>query len=287
MQHTESVPVTPETPGFARFLESYGYLAFKYLVYAALFANVFLFLREEWLASNHLFAEGVPLARLIESFAASIDTAAWVLLLALFELETHQLPDDRLTPRVTRTLSLLRFFCYAIIGYAFVGYLSKALALIGSPATFADACSVADGTRSLMTKLDKFTRLDATNCASVAVPWVLSQASVVVDEPVFFEALRLAWTDVINSGSWLLVVALFESEVRLQRLGRLSSLSYRALSGSKLVLYAVLFGCALYWGIDGDFLDFWDASLWLLAFFIIELNVFQWRSETSFAPAAP
>jgi hypothetical protein len=29
----------------------------------------------------------------------------------------------------------------------------------------------------------------------------------------------------------------------------------------------------------GDFVDFWDAFLWLLAFFFIEMNVVEWRQD--------
>ena len=32
-------------------------------------------------------------------------------------------------------------------------------------------------------------------------------------------------------------------------------------------------------GFKGDFLDFWDAALWLFAFVFIELNVFEWQQE--------
>jgi hypothetical protein len=49
----------------------------------------------------------------------------------------------------------------------------------------------------------------------------------------------------------------------------------------KLALYGVLFVAAAYWGVAGDFLDFWDAALWLFAFIFIELNVFEWQYETS------
>ena len=41
----------------------------------------------------------------------------------------------------------------------------------------------------------------------------------------------------------------------------------------KLGLYSILFVAALYWGSEGDFLDFWDAFLWLVAFFFIESNL--------------
>jgi hypothetical protein len=48
----------------------------------------------------------------------------------------------------------------------------------------------------------------------------------------------------------------------------------------KGILYAILLFCAIYWGVEGSFLDFWEAFLWLLAFIFIELNIFQWNSET-------
>jgi hypothetical protein len=47
--------------------------------------------------------------------------------------------------------------------------------------------------------------------------------------------------------------------------------------GTKVLLYAVLLGCAIYWWLEGDFLDFWDAFLWLVAFVFIELNLFEWH----------
>ena len=67
-----------------------------------------------------------------------------------------------------------------------------------------------------------------------------------------------------------------------------SVLSYRgentSVGGSifpvKLLLYFILFAAAVYWGFEGDFLDFWDAILWLFAFFVIERNVVSWREES-------
>ena len=51
-------------------------------------------------------------------------------------------------------------------------------------------------------------------------------------------------------------------------------------NSAKFVLYTTLFLAAIYWGIKGDFVDFWDAFLWLVAFIFIELNVFDWRQES-------
>jgi len=76
---------------------------FKYSVYALLMLNVYLFFAEEWAASAHRFVDGVALADVIEGFAASIDTAAWVVLLLMFELETYVLNDEQFTRRTTCT----------------------------------------------------------------------------------------------------------------------------------------------------------------------------------------
>ena len=53
----------------------------------------------------------------------------------------------------------------------------------------------------------------------------------------------------------------------------------RPLNGIKVVLYLTLAVAAVYWGFEGEFLDFWDAALWLFAFVFIELNVFEWQRD--------
>ena len=63
---------------------------------------------------------------LFRGFAATIDTAAWVLLLLLFELETSVLSDDTLRKTKVKVAFIsLRVFSYGFIGYAFYGYFSQ------------------------------------------------------------------------------------------------------------------------------------------------------------------
>ena len=109
----------------------------------------------------------------------------------------------------------------------------------------------------------------------------------IVAEPDALRGARyLAWTDVINSITWILVVIVLEIEVRLQLRGNLSAQLITSTRNVKFVLYAILFACAAYWGYAGSFLDFWDAFLWLFAFIFIELNVFEWNRETTAKAAA-
>ena len=104
--------------------------------------------------------------------------------------------------------------------------------------------------------------------------------AAVVDQSGLTEITRLAWVDVINSGVWLLVVLVLEIDVRLQERDMLEGRFLAISNASKFLLYATLLLAALYWSIKGDFVDSWDAWLWLVAFVFIELNVFDWRQES-------
>jgi hypothetical protein len=258
---------------------------FKYLVYAALTVNILIFFNEEWAASAHRFADGVGLSEIVEAFAASIDTAAWVILLLMFELETYVLEDDHFTRPVTWTLHGLRAFCYVFIIYAFYGYVAKLVFLSGSGpiAGVTDLCALVDGTWSYAADLDEYAVLTAANCAEFSSATEFLQfpgLSAVVDQGGLTEIMRLAWVDVINAGVWLLIVVVLEADVRLQERNKLEGLFLRISNASKFVLYGLLLGAAIYWTVKGDFVDSWDAYLWLIAFVFIEMNVFDWRQES-------
>jgi hypothetical protein len=258
---------------------------FKYSVYGLLTLNVYLFFAEEWAASAHRFADGVALQEVIEGFAASIDTAAWVVLLLMFELETYVLDDEQFTKRTTWTLHGLRAFCYAFIIYAFYGYLSKLLFLFGATPLpdVTDLCMLADGQWAYAVDFDEYEMLTAANCVSMSAANAFHQypgMAAVVDASGLTDIIRLAWVDVINSGVWLLVVMILEMDVRLQEANELEGRILHFSNVSKFILYSLLLLAAIYWGIKGDFVDFWDAFLWLVAFVFIELNVFEWRQES-------
>lgn len=260
------------------------YRFFKYGVYALLTLNVYLFFAEEWAAAAYRFVDGVALEDVIEGFPASIDTAAWVVLLLMFELETFILDDEQFTRRTTWTLHGLRVVCYAFIVYAFYGYLSKLVFLYDAMPLpgVTDLCALVNGKWAYAVDFDEYEILTAANCATMSGATVFHQyagIAAVVDTGGLNEIIRLAWVDVINSGVWLLVVLILEMDVRLQEANRLEGPVLRFSRASKFVLYSLLLLAAIYWGVKGDFVDFWDAFLWLVAFVFIELNVFEWRQE--------
>jgi len=258
---------------------------FKYSVYAALMLNVYLFFAEEWAAAAHRFADGVAMSDIIEGFAASIDTAAWVVLLLMFELETYVLDNEQFTPRTTWTLHGLRAVCYAFIIYSFYGYLMKLIFVQGAVAlpNVSDLCTLVNGQWAYAIDFDEYEILTTANCTTMSSASTFHQyqgITAVVDQRGLIDIIRLAWVDVINSAVWLLVVFVLEIDVRLQEKNKLEGRILRLSNASKYVLYTVLLFAAIYWGVKGDFVDFWDAFLWLVAFVFIELNVFEWRQES-------
>ena len=136
----------------------------KYLVYALLSFNVYLFLQEELGALEHTFVDGIEPGQIIQVFSATIDTTAWVILLLLFELETSVLEDSRIQGWVRWTLHGVRGLCYVAIVYAFTGYYAELATLYQvQPLDIADACSLVGGEYSLRLDLDVYAPVDATN----------------------------------------------------------------------------------------------------------------------------
>jgi hypothetical protein len=255
----------------------------KYLVYILLSFNVLFFLQEELLALEHTFTDGISAGQIIQSFSATIDTTAWVVLLLLFELETSVLDDSKITGGLKRALHGIRGLCYLVIVYAFSGYWAELVSLYEvALVPGVQACSLLGQDLSLLIDIDEYLVLDGNNCAAMGPElFQFTQLNIVSDGQTLKAVQYLGWVDVINSATWILVCALLEVEVRLQLRGKLTDAIMRASKYFKFVLYGTLFGAAAYWGYAGDFLDFWDASLWLFAFIFIELNVFEWQYETS------
>lgn len=270
-------------------LSAHAFTAVKYLVYLLLSFNVYLFLQEELSALDHTFVDGFELSQVIQVFSATIDTAAWVLLLLLFELETSVLDDRRIHGPVKWSLHGIRLLCYVAVFYAFTGYYAELGMLYDAVVVNNfDACASLGQNLSLLVDLDEYVPLDAQQCSGVGSEvYRLEGFGIVAQPEVMDAARRLAWTDVINSAAWLLVVIVLEVEVRLQLRGNLSDAVMKGTRWFKLAVYSTLFLAAAYWGVAGDFLDFWDASLWLFAFIFIELNVFEWQAETSQSEPAP
>jgi len=256
--------------------------AFKYSVYLFILGNVYVFFSQEVVASARTFSKGMSLSELGQAFAATIDTASWLILLVLFELETSVIPHARIKGRLKWFLHGLRGVCYVGIVYSCWGYMAKVAMISGfDPVSIADLCSLVGQKAYFALGLDQYVPIDWTNCRDFASAnlYQLSGSTIYADRPVLGMLMRLAWVDAINGAVWVLVSVLLEVDVWLQLHGMMTDGITRISKVLKAILYSLLFAAAVYWGFEGDFVDFWDAFLWLVAFIFIEMNFFEWHAE--------
>src|SRR6056300_662398 len=126
------------------------YRAAKYLIYGLLTLNIGLFLQEELLSAQHALSDGQNLASLIQLFSATLDTAAWVVLLLLFELETAVIPDEKLVGSTKWLIHGVRFLCGAAIVSACMGYVGEWEVFLASAPSPASPCDLVGGSWSVL-----------------------------------------------------------------------------------------------------------------------------------------
>ena len=202
-------------------------------------------------------------------------------MLLLFELETAVIPDERLVGKTKWTIHGIRLLCGLAIVSAFFGYYGEWTVFWQASSLLQPACELVGQGWSVLVDFDNFTPLDSQLCQTMGPDTVLVTGleNVIATPAALSSAYQLGLVDVINSGAWILVVILLEIEVRLQLWGGVPRQFQAPFHTFKVVLYLTLAAAAVYWGFEGEFLDFWDAALWLFAFVFIELNVFEWQRE--------
>jgi hypothetical protein len=145
-----------------------------------------------------------------------------------------------------------------------------------------DVCTLIGTSFTYIKEIDQYRPLTSEVCKAFGnTPLIqIAGTQIITDQAQLVATQRLSTAEVTNSITWLLVVFILEVEVFLQLKGKLSDRKIALSKWIKSALYSVLFLVAGYWGIKGGFLDFRDALLWLVAFWFIEMNIFQWNVET-------
>lgn len=258
------------------------YQLFKYTIYLLLSNNVYLFLRDDLISSSIMFSSGLSLKNVIVGFSNSIDTASWVILLIIFELETYIIEDHKLKGKLKWLLKFISSLCYAFIIYSFYGYITKYLWFFDFT-TFTDNPSVCTHIgKSWLIEFDKYTTIALENCKNLSNNsqlFILSNENILTDIDILKSARRVALIDVFNSFAWLVIAIVIEIDVWLQLKQKLVGNVKKVTNIIKIIAYTILVISAISWGVSGIFLDTWDALLWVLAFVFIEMNLFKWQKN--------
>jgi len=256
----------------------------KWTVYLALIVNFGVYASDDWMAYHSALAPGAPWADTFEMFATTIDMAAWLGLVFLFELETYALPDEAFKGWVTKAIHIVRIVCYLGIGYAAYGYTVSTLDYYDFVEVdgVTDLCQIADQGRSLQLDVIAYEPVTVDNCASfsASAPFFKAAGEMsVIDAPTLDHSINLGWVDVANATVWLIVVFLIEIEIRLQSADRFGSRALRPVRILKTIFYGELIINAIIWGSTSYPIYAWDAFLWIFGFWAIELNLAEWEQE--------
>ena len=256
----------------------------KWTVYLALIVNFGVYGYDDWMAYKSVLAPGAPWSDIFEQFATTIDMAAWLGLVFLFELETYALPDEAFKGWVTKTIHVVRIVCYVGIGYAAYGYTVNTLDYYGyvEVVGVSELCQIADQGRSLQLDSIEYEPITAGNCTSISAGAPYYQAAgemSVIDTPTLDHAINLGWVDVTNAVVWLIVVFLIEIEIRMQTADRFGSRALKPVRVLKTIFYGELIINAIIWAGTGYPMYAWDAFLWIFGFWAIELNLAEWERE--------
>ena len=256
----------------------------KWFVYGWLFINFLQYVQDDILAYNSSLAADASLADIILTFRTTIDTAAWLVLIVIFELETHALPDAAFTRWLDRVFTSIKGLCYACIAYAAYGYLADTLDLYDliTLGRIDDLCSVAGQGLFLQLDAADYSEISLASCSALNAGseffQIRGQTSIVSANEL--DSIRtMGWLDFGNAVVWIVVVILIDVEVHLQNADKFGSkrLSYARLF--KMLGYGFLIGACLMWFFYGYALYTWDAFLWIFGFWAIELNLAEWEQE--------
>ena len=257
--------------------------AVKWAVYALLIVNWGFYIFEDWTRALHTLDPDSTILEWTREFATSIDESAWFILLFLLELETYILEDQDWKGWVKNAVHGLRFVCFAMIlhtVYAFVVTVIEYQPTV-MVENVSSLCDMTDDQVSYVYNLE-YTEVTGQTCRG------LSDATRffrVGNDPVVstIEGLNLerdlAWADVVEVVTWLLIILSIEVVIRLQDRKVTGGTIISVANKLKIFLYLILAALAVYWASLSHWLYSWDTFVWIAGFTAIEMNISEWRDE--------
>ena len=257
----------------------------KLVVYSLLIFNFFLYIRDDFVTSSHALRSGSTFLEITRSFATTIDESAWITLLLLFELETYLLSDDPLSRSKALLMQVIRLICYVSLAHTLYAWFGNLMELYASVPIegVTSLCQMVSEDVSYAFNL-VYTEINQSNCASLST----ATQFFYVDPPTFLIVedhaglvieKQLAWIDLFEAITWLVILFTIEVAVWLQDRNIGKGLIFKVLKATKLSLYSLLWTAVAYWIYRGHYMFAWDEFVWIAGFTAIEMNMVEWRKE--------
>ena len=255
------------------------------MVYSLLIFNFFLYIRDDFVTSSHTLRSGSTFLEITRSFATTIDESAWITLLLLFELETYLLSDDPLSRSKTLLMQVIRLICYVSLAHTLYAWFGNLMELYASVPIegVTSLCQMVSEDVSYAFNL-VYTEINQSNCASLST----ATQFFYVDPPTFLIVedhaglvieKQLAWIDLFEAITWLVILFTIEVAVWLQDRNIGEGLIFKVLRTAKLCLYSLLWAAIAYWIYRGHYMFAWDEFVWIAGFTALEMNMVEWRKE--------
>ena len=257
----------------------------KLIVYSLLLINFALYIRDDWVIASFTMRNGGTFIDWTRAFATTIDESAWIVLLILFELETYILSDKPRSRPKAVLMHGTRIICYVSLAHTLYAYGIYVYELSGvTPiANITKLCQLVGSDVSYAYNL-LYTELEAANCLKLSSASQFfyidpPQFIIVSDGPGLVVERQLAWVDLMEAATWLLILFTIEAVVWLQDRGIFGGAMIHGLNLAKYLLYGLLWLPIAYWIFRGHIMFAWDEIVWIAGFVAIEMNVVQWRQE--------
>jgi len=257
--------------------------ALKAAVYSLLIVNFFVYFYQDSVNASAVLADDYSLIELLAAFTTTIDDFAWLLLIAVLELETYQISDERWNRKWAISLRAVRALCYLFIAHTVYSYSGALIDSYNVPFALSEglsACDFADHDIYWFSMLT-YEPITAANCASFADAnlWQTSGENIISDaEGVKWEWI-FAHVDLFESLSWLTIMAAIEINVAYANKGQTHHLLAKVMRIASFAAYGLIVVFSIMW-IWAGFPEWaWDEFVWIAGFAIIEMNVSEWQEE--------
>jgi len=255
----------------------------KWVIYTFLTINFFYYWYEDWSNAQFTLTAASSFGDWVSAYAATWDFISWMVLIAVYEIETYWLEDDFDNTAVIWLMNLTKAVCYGLIlrtTYAYIGNLNDVMN-VTPIADVSDLCSLANQNYAFLRNL-AYTEVTAETCLQIPYAgdfYLYPREPVITDTAGLAEDTTLRQADLIENISWLIVVAMIELTVQLQNRGYHEGSAIAWSNGLKLAAYLTIAGAAIYWLSKGHYVYAWDEFVWIAGFAALDVNLSEWRHE--------
>ena len=222
----------------------------------------------------------------VYDFQGTLDGIAWAGLIILLELETYILGDNTL-PSMDIMRQVGRYLCYGIVAYSTYTYVSDLIDYRNYKANqleYENLCEAYEDEYTDFNWNEEYTPITEENCNILAEGDELydydPDQGIITDRKGIERAIMYAWSSLVEMALWIIIMSFIEIKLRLENNRYHWPITIRSLNVGSNISYAIMMGiiCS-YWVYVEQYYDTYDEFMWIIGYYLIELNLKKWHKE--------